>query len=62
MAGAKRKRSGSDTKQTKQPKQDGQTAVSKDINVPIDEGFGDRGELHFRASYCTSSFKPLYGH
>ena len=29
----------------KQPKQDGQKAVSHDIDVPIDEGFKEDGKL-----------------
>ena len=32
-------------KQQKQQKQDGQKAVSHDIDVPIDEGFHADGEL-----------------
>lgn len=31
------------SKKGKQPKQDGQKAVSRDINVPVDEGFQERG-------------------
>ena len=46
MAGRKRKASAkqADSKK-KQPKQDGQKAVSHDIDVPIDEGFNEDGEL-----------------
>ena len=41
MAGTKRKASDQPTKsaEDKQIKQDGQKAVSKDISIPIDEGF-----------------------
>lgn len=41
--GTKRKTDakGKSAAQSKQPKQDGQKAVSKDLNIPIDEGFGD---------------------
>lgn len=48
MPAKKRKGSGkqADTK-AKQPKQDGQKAVSHDINVPIDEGFNEDGEICF---------------
>lgn len=31
-------------KNVKQPKQDGQKAISHDIDVPIDEGFQEDGE------------------
>ena len=42
---AKRKASGKQTKgKAKQPKKDGQKAVVKDINVPVDEGFNERGQ------------------
>jgi len=43
--GSKRKAAAqSGAASTKQPKQDGQKAVSKDINVPLDEGFNGGGE------------------
>lgn len=29
----------------KQPKQDGQKAISRDLNIPIDEGFRGPGRL-----------------
>lgn len=32
----------------KQPKQEGQKAVSRDIDVPIDEGFNEGGAYHFK--------------
>ena len=31
---------------TKQPKQDGQKAVSHEINVPLDEGFNGAGRVY----------------
>jgi len=55
MAGTKRKAAtgnkGESSKETKQPKVDGQKAVSRDVNIPIDEGFGQFGRpaytIHF---------------
>ena len=48
------KRKGSrkqDNKKTaKQPKQEGQKAVSHDIDVPIDEGFNEDGQLWPKSS------------
>ena len=46
MPPKKRKGSGkqADT-QTKQPKQEGQKAVSHDIDVPLDEGFKGGGKF-----------------
>ena len=32
------------SKKGKQPKQDGQKAVSREINIPIDEGFQEKGD------------------
>lgn len=48
MPPKKRKASGkqADTK-AKQSKQDGQKAVSRDIDVPLDEGFKENGEYQF---------------
>lgn len=46
MPAAKRKAGGSKGKK-KQPKQDGQKAVSHDIDIPIDEAFSVAGQ------YCT---------
>jgi len=47
MAGTKRKAAAGNkaesSKETKQPKVDGQKAVSRDVNIPIDEGFGQFG-------------------
>lgn len=34
-----------DKGKTKQPKQDGQKAVSHDIDIPLDEGFKEDGEF-----------------
>ena len=34
-----------DKGKVKQPKQDGQKAVSHDIDIPVDEGFQDDGEV-----------------
>ena len=45
MAGKKRKASAKQADSKKQQKQDGQKAVSHDIDVPIDEGFNEDGEL-----------------
>ena len=44
--------------QVKQPKQDGQKAVSHDIVVPLDEGFKEDGEQIACAALFT--FSPLY--
>ena len=45
MAGTKRKGSVKQGSKKKQ-KQDGQKAVSHDIDVPLDEGFKEDGESH----------------
>lgn len=45
MAGTKRKAAAKQADSKKQQKQDGQKAVSHDIDVPIDEGFNGDGEL-----------------
>ena len=44
----KRKASGKQAAKanTKQAKQDGQKAVSHDINVPLDEGFNEDGKVY----------------
>ena len=44
----KRKASGKQAAKadTKHPKQDGQKAVSHDINVPLDEGFNGTGKVY----------------
>ena len=44
----KRKASGKQAPKvdTKQPKQDGQKAVSHDLNVPLDEGFNGPGKVY----------------
>ena len=40
----------------KQPKQDGQKAISRDIDIPIDEGFHEDGEvLSFEAQASVSA-------
>ena len=45
MPPKKRKGSGKEKEsKSKQPKQEGQKAVSHDIDVPIDEGFQESGE------------------
>ena len=48
MPAAKRKNTGKQPAKgkgkAKQPKQEGQKAVSRKIDVPIDEGFNERGE------------------
>lgn len=36
----------------KQQKQDGQKAISHDINVPLDEGFQDGKTLRFLRQFC----------
>ena len=45
MAGTKRKAAAKQVDSKKQQKQDGQKAISHDIDVPIDEGFNEDGEL-----------------
>jgi len=51
MAGTKRKVAASSkaesSKDTKQPKVNGQKAVSRDVNIPIDEGFGNFGAFAY---------------
>lgn len=44
----KRKASGKQAPKAdaKQPKQDGQKAISHDINVPLDEGFNSTGKVY----------------
>ncbi|KAK4561528.1 hypothetical protein LTR86_004846 [Recurvomyces mirabilis] len=45
--GSKRKAAAqSGNANTKQPKQDGQKAVSKDIHIALDEGFHGGGKVH----------------
>ena len=45
MAGKKRKAAVKQEEPKKQQKQDGQKAISHDIDVPIDEGFQQDGKL-----------------
>ena len=47
MVQKKRKQASSKQKASKKQKQDGQKAVSKDISVPIDEGFNEKGRQIF---------------
>ena|SRR2546423_481736 len=47
MVQKKRKQGSGNQAAPKKQKQDGQKAVSKDINIPIDEGFRENGELVF---------------
>jgi hypothetical protein len=47
MVQKKRKQGSGNQAASKKQKQDGQKAVSKDINIPIDEGFRENGELVF---------------
>lgn len=47
MVQKKRKQGSGNQAASKRQKQDGQKAVSKDINIPIDEGFRENGELVF---------------
>ena len=56
MAGRKRKASvKQESKESKkQQKQDGQKAVSHDIDVPLDEGFKGDGKLQHLLSPITS--------
>lgn len=55
MAGTKRKASVKQEETKKQQKQDGQKAVSHDIDVPLDEGFKQDGMLRFQYQ-----LHPLY--
>jgi hypothetical protein len=47
MVQKKRKQGSGNQAPSKRQKQDGQKAVSNDINIPIDEGFKENGELVF---------------
>ena len=60
MPPKKRKGSGkqADTK-SKQPKQDGQKAVSHDIEVPLDEGFTEHGTNDPHVARSTFPLFPL---
>jgi hypothetical protein len=44
MVQKKRKQGSGKQTASKKQKQDGQKAVSKDINIPVDEGFRENGE------------------
>jgi hypothetical protein len=47
MVQKKRKQASDKQDTSKRQKQDGQKAVSKDISVPIDEGFKENGKSDF---------------
>jgi hypothetical protein len=47
MVQKKRKQGSGNQAASKRQKQDGQKALSKDINIPVDEGFKENGELVF---------------
>jgi hypothetical protein len=53
MVQKKRKQGSGNQAASKRQKQDGQKALSKDINIPVDEGFKENGELVF------SNSKPI---
>jgi hypothetical protein len=56
MVQKKRKQGLGNQAPSKKQKQDGQKAVSKDINIPIDEGFKKNGELAFPVQ--SQSWRP----
>jgi hypothetical protein len=56
MVQKKRKQGSGNQAASKRQKQDGQKALSKDINIPIDEGFKENGELVFRTQ--SQSWRP----
>ena len=74
MVQKKRKQASSKQKASKKQKQDGQKAVSKDISVPIDEGFNEKGRqilslqpisrptLSLLDSLLKSNKTPLFEH
>jgi hypothetical protein len=47
MVQKKRKQGLGNQAASKRQKQDGQKALSKDVNIPVDEGFKENGELVF---------------
>lgn len=62
MVQTKRKQSSGKQKgpaKTKQPKQDGQKAVSRDIDVPIDEGFHEDRKSISHVYPSMGRFTPL---
>ena len=63
MVQKKRKQGSGKQTASKKQKQDGQKAVSKDINIPVDEGFRENGELVFpiqsQSRRSPQQFPPL---
>lgn len=55
MAGRKRKASVKQEDSKKQQKQDGQKAISHDIDVPIDEGFQQDGKYPVQVNLSSKS-------
>jgi hypothetical protein len=56
MVQKKRKQGSGNRAASKRQKQDGQKALSKDINIPIDEGFKENGKLVFLIQ--SQSWRP----